>query len=156
MNAKPIKDLYDSIKNKSSLTAADRRAVADAVTPYGVHIRSSRCRHSYTDALLEAYRLARQIEGESLTPNISDDDRFVYLQRSPVTVNGRTYSALTPSAVVKALRRQSPELYRVLYKPLSEVTAAPAEEVTPADAAPAETAADEAHSDIADYAEGEE
>lgn len=98
------------------LTKSDKQAINDIVTPYGVVIRSSSCRNCYIDAMMEAYHKASRMEQAQDNPATATATGYRFKFRAPVTVSGRTYSALTPVAIIRQLERHEPALFGVLYK----------------------------------------
>jgi len=126
MTAQQINEYYKTV-TAGSLNATIKAEISRIAKSYGVTIRSGRCRNCYLDALLECYRLQKMKEKTGET-TVTRGGRFVFLQIRPVSVAGRTYSALTPESVIRKLFAQNPRLAGVLYRRIE--TTAKVEEVT--------------------------
>lgn len=136
MTAQQLNEYYKTV-TKGSLNAQVKAEISRIAKSYGVTIRSGRCRNCYLDALLECYRLQKMKEKTGET-TVTRGGRFVFLQMRPVSVAGRTYSALTPESVIRKLFAQNPRLAGVLYRRI-ETTAKVAEAAEAAEPEPVAT-----------------
>lgn len=144
MTAQQLNEFYKTV-TKGSLNAQVKAEISRIAKSYGVTIRSGRCRNCYLDALLECYRLQKMKEKTGET-TVTRGGRFVFLQIRPVSVAGRTYSALTPESVIRKLFAQNPRLAGVLYRRIE--TAAKVEQTAEPEPVATEKTAEEVYDEI--------